>query len=201
MYTVASLLKQSRQQLGFSPEEASRKIKTPLRYLLAFENEKYQDYPSEPYCSFHVRNYAGFLGLNQDNILALFRRDYESFQSKSHIPKMHTDILTPQRVFKLGLMLIISVFTLYIYYSYSQFNKPPKLVVNWPQPPVLQNSIQLNGYTSDDATIRINQDLVIVTDGKFSKELFLGSGDNQITVEAKGRNGKIIKDSRTIQKP
>lgn len=203
MYTVANVLKQNREQRGFTLDEISKTIKIPKKYLEAFETEKYGVYPSEPYCSLHIKNYARFLGLNEDNILALFRRDFATFQRQQNIPKSFAnDILTPQRLFQTGVVLIIIFFTGYLAASYLKYNQPPKLTVLWPQEQQVGKSVLIEGETSEDATIRVNQELVIVkTAGQFSKEVFLGQGQNKIVVESKGRNGRTNSTSKVFLKP
>lgn len=202
MYTVASILKQNREQRGFSLDEVAKTTKIPKKYLDAFESEKYTSYPTEPYCSLHVKNYARFLGLNEENILALFRRDYASFQKKQSMPRsMGNDILTPQRLFQAGVVLIIMFFVGYLVASYFKYNQSPKLAVTWPKSNPTSSSILIEGVTSSDATIRVNQELVIVNDGRFSKEIFLSQGQNQVTVESKGRNGKTTTASQVFLLP
>ncbi len=202
MYTVASVLKQNREQKGFSLDEVAKTTKIPKKYLDAFESEKFKDYPSEPYCSLHVKNYARFLGLNEENILALFRRDYASFQKNQAMPKsLGRDILTPQRIFQAGVVLAIVFFVGYLLASYFKYNQSPSLAISWPQPNPANASVLIEGTTSQDATIRVNQELVIVTNGHFSKEVFLSQGQNQVTIESKGRNGKTTTASQVFLVP
>jgi len=201
MYTVSSILKQNREQRGFTQEEVAKRTKIPTKYIKAFEEENYKAYPDEPYCSLHIKNYAIFLDLRQDNILALFRRDYATYQKNSSMPRpVGKEILTPQRVFKLSVIAILFFFIGYILLSYLQFSQPPSLVVSWPAKEQTASSVKIVGTTSEDAVVRINRDLVVVRDGSFSKEIFLNTGENLIIIEAKGRNGKEITSTYTIQK-
>ncbi len=201
MYTVSSILKQNRQQRGFSLDEVAKRTKIPIKYISAFEEESYNNYPPEPYCSLHIKAYASFLDLHQDNILALFRRDFAIYQKSSHMPRpVGVDILTPQRVFKLSVISILIFFIGYIIVSFLQFSKPPVLMVNWPENIITDNSVLIVGTTSEDAVVRINEELAVVKDGVFSKEIFLNSGENTVTVQSRGRNGKETVSSHTIQK-
>jgi hypothetical protein len=53
------------------------------------------------------------------------------------------------------------------------------------------NLIEITGSTDDDATVRVNQDLIMVdSNGNFKKQLTLPSTETKIDVEAKSPSGK-----------
>lgn len=202
MYTVASVLKSNRQDLGFSLEEASLKTKIPQKYLEAFENEESTAYPSEPYCSLYVKNYALFLGLNGDNILALFRRDFEAKKNQSISLRRHSTIFSPQNSFGLAVAIVILFFVLYLGNELISSARPPELSVNYPaQISTDLQQIKLTGKTDPNATIRINQDLVIVEqDGSFSKLIFVSATETPVHIEAKTKNGKTTSKDIVLKK-
>ena len=76
MTTVESILKSTRLELGYEITEVAKKTKLPIKYLQAFESGDFHRYPQEPYCSLLIKDYADFLGLNGQEIVRLFRRDF-----------------------------------------------------------------------------------------------------------------------------
>lgn len=201
MYNVAQLFKDAREDRGFTIEEVSKKTRIPQRYLQAFETEGNTSHPPEPYCSLYVRNYAIFLGLNGDNILALFRRDYATIYNPKSTFFEENSFINPQRFFKLAIILVTAIFAIYLIIQYQQFNRPPEFSISWPTSPTSLESAVITGKTSSETTIRINQDLIIVDkDGNFTKQITLSFGENPITVEAGARNGKTKKETKTIQR-
>ena len=76
MFRVSTIFKNTRLDKELEFSEISKKLKIPAKYLEAIEDEKIANFPQEPYCSLIVKDYANFLGLNGEEILSLFRRDF-----------------------------------------------------------------------------------------------------------------------------
>lgn len=200
MMRATALLKNTRLDKDLDLLEISKKLKIPIKSLTAIENEDIANFPQEPYCSLIVKDYADFLGLNGSNILCLFRRDFDQ-KKKSKGNSRHLFSFTPQFTFKISLFIIIILFSFYLVFEYIKFNQPPKLKINWPLDTVITNSaINLTGTTDIEATIRINDDLIIVDNqGNFNKKIDLGEGENKITVESKSPSGKTTYEEKIIK--
>jgi cytoskeletal protein RodZ len=200
MFRASSLLKNTRLDKDLELSEVSKKTKIPVKYLDAFENEKTNLFPQEPYCSLMIKDYADFLGLNGQQILSLFRRDFEQKRKVKSFRKNFTGF-TPQFTFTLSIVGIVLLFSVYLFSEYVKFNQPPKLKVNWPtESIILSNIIDLNGVTDPESTVRINQDLIIVDPkGNFQKKIVLNNGDNKITVESKAPNGKTTSEEKVLK--
>lgn len=200
MYRASIILKNARSDKDFSLEEVSKKLKIPQRYLESIENENILCFPQEPYCSLIIKDYADFLGLNGQQIVGLFRRD---FAQKRKIKTSHKNFIsfTPQFTFSIIISFSIILFSLYLVFEYIKFNHPPKLSVNWPaDDTVFNNVLEVKGLTDPEATVRINQDLVIVDpDGNFSKKFNLQSDSTKILIESKSTSGKTTQEERTIK--
>jgi len=191
MFRVSLILKNAREDKALNYAEVSQKLKIPAKYLEAIETEQIKNFPQEPYCSLIVKDYANFLGLNGTDVLSLFRRDFDR-RSKNKTVKTNMITFTPQFTFRLGSILVVFVFTFYLINEYIKFNKPPHLKVSWPEVGQTADKVlELNGTTDENATIRINQDLIIVDPtGKFNKKFTLPSADTKIVIEAKSPSGK-----------
>lgn len=197
MTKVDSILKNTRQELGYELSEVAKKTKLPLKYLKAFEEADSHHYPNEPYCSLLIKDYADFLGLNGQEIVRLFRRDFiENSKPKSTI--ISSKGLTPKYVFFLIMTLVVALFITYLFNEYLRFTAAPKLDVNWPKI-ITKETIEINGRTTTDATVRVNQDLVIVnTDGTFSKKIISSSPSIRVVIESKSPAGKSTIVEKTL---
>lgn len=110
MFSASSLLKNTRLDREWGLNDISKKIKVPVKYLEAIENETISCFPQEPYCSLIIKDYADYLGLNGVDVLALFRRDFDQ-KRKTKNKKSLLFSFTPKFTFTLSLMLIIFFFS------------------------------------------------------------------------------------------
>jgi len=200
MFRASSLLKNTRLDKEWNLSDISKKIKVPIKYLEAIENETIVDFPQEPYCSLIIKDYGDFLGLNGTEILSLFRRDFDQ-RRKIKSTKNSFFSFTPQFTFTISIIIIVIIFSFYLISEYFKFHQPPKLKVNWPLESTISTStIELSGNTDSEATVRINEDLILVDDnGDFQKKINLATGDNKITIESTSPNGKTTIEEKTIK--
>jgi cytoskeletal protein RodZ len=200
MYRASIILKNARSDKGLSLDEVSKKLKIPQKYLDSIENENILCFPQEPYCSLIIKDYADFLGLNGQQIVGLFRRDFAQ-KRKTKIAKTNIISFTPQFTFSVIVLFLIVLFSLYLIVEYIKFNQPPKLKINWPSASnIYQQTIEIKGFTDPESTVRINEDLVIVDpDGNFNKKINLQVEETKILVESKSPSGKITQEERTIK--
>ncbi len=71
---VGQLLREAREAKGYTLEEAERATRIRAKYLAAFEAEEFSALPSAAQARGFLRNYAQFLGLEADAILAEYAR-------------------------------------------------------------------------------------------------------------------------------
>jgi hypothetical protein len=192
MFRASIILKNARQDHSLEIDEVSKKLKISAKYIEAIETEDKSKFPEEPYCSLIIKDYANFLGLNGEDVLSLFRRDFAA-SSKSKPAGSRWQFFTPQFTFKIAVIVSIIIFVLYLVIEYVKFNRPPLLTVNWPSSSnLIQPSFDLTGITDPEATVRINNNLIIVDqNGDFEKKITLsGSDSSTIIVESKSPSGK-----------
>lgn len=200
MFRASSLLKNTRLDKEWELKDIAKSLKTPQKYLEAIENEDTAQFPQEPYCSLIVKDYADHLGLNGREILSLFRRDFAQ-KRKIKTASRHSFSITPQFTFTILIIFFTLIFSSYLVTEYLKSNRPPELKVNWPQTPVvLGDAVDVSGVTDPEATVSINQDLVIVDpNGNFDKKITLTGKSNKITIESKSPNGKVTKTEKVIE--
>ncbi|MFA5827838.1 MAG: helix-turn-helix domain-containing protein [Candidatus Shapirobacteria bacterium] len=200
MYRASIILKNARSDKGLSLDEVSKKLKIPQRYLESIENENILCFPQEPYCSLIIKDYADYLGLNGQQIVGLFRRDFAQKRKTKTTNKSFISF-TPQFTFTVIISFLVMLFSFYLVYEYIKFNRPPKLIVDWPaKNMVTKDVVEIRGSTDPESTVRVNQDLVIVDpEGNFTKKINLQSEETKITVESKSPSGKTTQDERTVR--
>lgn len=198
MKRASTILESARLDRELDFVEISKKTKIPLRYLIAFENENTKDFPSEPYCSLMLKDYADFLGLNGEEVLCLFRRDYDR-KPQNVARRRFWFSLTPQFTFTAFVTLLVLVFATYLVSEYVKFNRPPELKVNWPSN-IVESSVEITGITNPNSTVKINDTLVIVdSDGSFKKTLNVSTSETKVVVEAKSPAGVVSKDEKVLK--
>lgn len=200
MFCASSLLKNTRLDKEWELADISKKIKVPVKYLEAIENETISSFPQEPYCSLIIKDYADYLGLNGVDVLALFRRDFDQ-KRKTKKKKSLFFSFTPKFTFTVSLILVVLFFLVYLTSEYITFRQPPKLEVIWPLEATVSGSIvEISGVTDSESTVRINDDLILVdVNGIFQKKINLNSGENNITVESTSPSGKSTVVNKVIK--
>ncbi len=197
MKRASFLLETARLDREYTLDEISKKTKIPFRYLQAFELEKVANFPDEPYCSLMLKEYASFLGLNPDEVVSIFRRDYAK-KTPQNNQKNSIFVFTPQFTYTVIIALLIILFSTYLIIEYIKFNRPPILKVDWPQN--FSKVVEIRGTTDAESTIKINQDLVVVDqNGNFVKKLELSTPEAKIVVESTSPAGKSTIEEKILK--
>jgi len=199
MLRTSSLLKNTRLDKEYELADISKKLKIPVKYLVAIENEDIKCFPQEPYCSLIIKDYANYLGLNGQEMISFFRRDFE--QKKRNKSFKKGDIsFTPQFTFTVLVSILVLFFTFYLFSEYLKFNRPPKLKIDWPEN-INGEIVDIYGVTDPESTVRINQDLIIVDyEGNFQKKLKVSSeSEVKVIVESKSVSGKTTTEEKILK--
>lgn len=200
MRKISEMLQDARIEKNLSITDVVKSIRIKKDFLIAIEDGRYHDLPSESYALGFVKNYASFVGIDKTKAAALFRREYEGQQAKliptfkSQDKKITRKFIFSPRSFLilLGVVLIVG----YILYQYNSFLFGPKLEVTQPTEglTINENIVEVEGTTDPYASVSVNSDEVYVKlDGSFRKTLYLFEGKRQISIIAKSRNGKETK--------
>jgi len=200
MQTVGQLLKKARLEKGISLEEIASQTKIRHNFLLNLEADDFASLPSLTSAKGFLKTYASFLDLSTDQVLAVFRRDFDKKEGKKVLPQGLIKPIDDRSFFwspKFSLIALIMVVFLglvtYLIFQYFSLVKPPSLKITFPTDgiTVSQEIINVNGRTDVDALLTVNGDSVLLQDdGVFEHQLILFKGENQIIVEATSKNGK-----------
>jgi len=197
MRTISEILADARIEKGYSLDEVVTTTKIKKQFLIAIEDGRYFDLPSESYALGFIKNYAMHVGVDKNKAAALFRREYEGVQGKMLPTFKSKDRKLTRKIFLTPRNLIISLVVIvifgYIAFQYGSFFLGPKLEVTSPKNDtvVRNNIVEVSGKTDPYATVLINnEESYVQLDGTFKKTLYLFEGHRQITVDSKNRNGK-----------
>lgn len=203
MQKISQLLKEEREKRDLSIEHVERITKIRKNFLLAIENGKFDQLPSQAYAMGFVKNYASFLGYPEGKAIALFRREYDDKKENSVTFKQRESVrkgfFDAKRILLFATFIIIIIF---IIFQYGSLIFGPKLEVVSPRDRSIigGNLIEVKGKTDPYAALFINEEEVYVApfDGSFKKTIYTFSGEQKIKIVAKNRYGKSSKKELSV---
>ncbi|MFN8521970.1 MAG: DUF4115 domain-containing protein [Chloroflexota bacterium] len=125
MGTFGDTLRQAREDLGASLEDAERETHIHRRYLDALENEEAGKLPAQVYTRGFIRTYCQYLGLNPDAMVDLFgpKRVLQETVSPRPIPAQFSSPrqVTLKPVLILGAVIMAGLLFAYLWAQYTSF--------------------------------------------------------------------------------
>lgn len=205
MKRSGEILQGKRQTKKISLEKASKYLRIKKEHLRAIEESDWGNLPEPTFVKGFIKSYANYLGLDEDHLLALYRREYNEtkYPQKTNIfDKKKTYQLTPNKLINFTFILGVLLFIGYLALQYFSILSAPKLEVTSPSNDLSTNVsyIIVSGKVEKDSTISIDGEFVPVdTDGNFSKQIELASGQNIIEVIAAKRLSPKAKVTRVVR--
>lgn len=198
MKTVGQILSEKRQLLNLSLAEAEKETKIRQKYLEAIEADQFAKIAQSVSVSGFVRSYAQFLNLPVDNVLAIFRRDFEAEKKNRLVPEGINQnqeskfYWTPKATAILFISLILIAGTYLGIRQYGVLSGAPPLQITSPiEGQIFKEKVLVSGKTDRDATVKIDSIPILVSqDGSFEEETILPKGENIVLIEATSRQGK-----------
>lgn len=195
MRTIGDILKSARIKKRYSLKKVERETKIKGEFVEAIESGNWSELPDLPVVSGFVKNLASFLDVDVKTAYATLKRDYLP-QRLSINPKPDVGgkfAWTPKYTFLVGILITILALFGYLGFQFIRFNSPPSLEVT--KPPdnftTTSNKVDVSGKTDSDATIRINNQLVLVgKDGIFNGQVEIFEGTKEIVITATNRSKK-----------
>jgi cytoskeletal protein RodZ len=200
MRKISEILQDKRIEKGYTLDSVEKATKIKKSFLVAIEDGRYHDLPSESYALGFIKNYAQYVGVDKTKASALFRREYEGGQGKvlptfkSQDKKIRRIKVFSSRNIFIG--IIVFVILGYIAFQYSSFFLGPQLQIISPKDNLVvkNNIVEVEGKTDPYATVLINNEQSYVQlDGTFKKTLYLFEGQRLIVITSQNRNGKNTK--------
>ncbi len=208
MTNAGEKLYEERIRRGLSLEEVAKATKIRQSFLSNIEKGEYKKLPSGTYAHGFVRNYARFLGLPENELLALFKREYdeEKFQKvlpdgllrKSDFPLKRIKFA---QTFKI-LILVFIVLVAYIIFQYRAAIFGPSLNVSNPLENAIISSqeVTIVGKADSNSTVFINSEPASLgKDGNFKKTINVFPGKTKIIIKAVNNFNKTTVVERHIE--
>lgn len=208
MKTVGQALKEAREARFYTLEEVEKATKIRIELLRALEKDDYTKLPPSTFVQGFIKNYAKFLKIDPENLLAIFRR---GFPPKTHMPYIMDAFsnpvekekikLTPGRAFGAIIFLVILSFFIYLWFQYRQFVGTPTLsVISPPDQLTTDNaSVIVEGKTDPEMKVSVNgQDISVSSGGDFKQDIVISQQVNKIIVSAISKFGQKTITERTV---
>ena len=206
MKSIGPTVKDARRKRGLTREEVSVQTKIKEQFIAAIENEKWDLLPDYPVVLGFVRNISKALSFDEERMAAILRRDYppkKIFVNPK--PEMKEEFVWgPKLTFFLGSIVILLVIGGYLAYQYLNFMAPPAVEITVPKEneEVKAGLIKVMGKTEEDASVSVNNQPALITDGgEFQTELEVNKDVTELVIIAKTRSGKetIVKRSIVVE--
>lgn len=208
MLTSGELLKQKREEKGLTLEQVEKATRIRKKYLIAVEAGDLDNLPGRTYVRGFIKNYARYLNLPVENVLAILRREYDVKMKKEIVPKgLANPLFLPGNFFHkftipITFVIALVVFGFYLYYQYRSFGSLPQIIVDFPPDNYISRSekIEIKGRTDHENRLFINgQEISVENDGTFTLDIKLNKGDNTLIIAALNRLNRENKIEKNIK--
>lgn len=200
MRTVGEILKETREARKIDLDEVEKITKIKVGLLGALEKNEFAKFTDATIVKGFIKNYAEFLGLSSQDLLAIFRRDFIEDKKGQILPRGVYEPLyqpkfswTPKLTIGVSVGVLILVFVAYLTIQLVRLLGVPPLEIFSPKNGESSRTgeVVVGGKTTSDAVIQVDGEIVSVSrDGLFEKKVKLMQGENKIIVEAISRRGK-----------
>ncbi len=209
MKTVGQILKSQREKKKLTVNDVYKFIRIHPRFITALENDNYSGFEGRVHAKGFLKIYTDFLELNINEILALWRREYEHNLKDTGEEKFiklrglgtNKFSITPNLIFATVVFVLITAFFGYLFYQYKTYTGVPKLEIYYPKDNVVLDVdiLDITGKTELDSDVFINsQKITLNVDGSFATSVKLKGGLNTLNISAVNKLGKETEVIRTI---
>lgn len=205
--SLGEKLRQTRSAKDLKVADIAKKINIRAEYLLALEEERWDDLPAGLYGKSFLKEYASFLGLKlHENFSpekqALAAVPDNPFSQK--IVKKNKFIIFPRLIKNILISLAVLVCFLYLIFYLKKIVWAPSLEITNPATnlPWPADVITVTGRTEKEAEVKINGEAVLNNNnGLFSQTINLKKGLNNIIITAKKKYSQEKTVTRQILAP
>jgi cytoskeletal protein RodZ len=203
--TLGEKLRQARRYKNLKIEDIAKKINIRTKYLVALEEEHFDNLPNGLYGKNFLKEYALFLGLNPkellDNLVEQSGANQDTDPFSQKIVKKHKFIVFPKIIKNILIASAVLICFLYLIFYFKRIVSPPKLIISQPEKNLLisDSYITVNGQTEPEAEVKINSEPVLNNhNGYFSQTVNLKKGLNNIVIKAKKKYSREQTVTRQI---
>jgi cytoskeletal protein RodZ len=207
--SIGDILKKARDRKRLTLDNVTRDIKIHPNYIKALESDDYKIFSSKVHSKGFLKIYTDYLGLNVNEIMALWRREYEHEfdyrENKQLLPKKFVEpsrmIITPAYVASIVAVILVIGFFSYLYFQYRNFTGEPNLNLYYPPDNLVTSSdiLDITGKTDLDSEVMINNTKVVLSpDGSFAESVRLKEGLNSLSIKATNKFDKTTELVKTV---
>jgi cytoskeleton protein RodZ len=210
---LGDALRERREHKGVTMQQAAEDTRIREKFLQAIESGDYQSLPGTVYTKGFLRNYAQYLGLEPEEMLALYTGERVGADPARTFSPMRplvkrSFIFTPTVLVPVIVLGGILLFIAYFYYQFTSFAVAPHVDITDPSGDAVSSTAEylVKGKTNPDGRITVSVspgldalgDVKPATDGTFSVSVPLKPGPNHIEVRVLDAAGKLATATRTI---
>ena len=213
MARLGDALRERREHKGVTMQQAAEDTRIREKFLQAIESGDYQSLPGTVYTKGFLRNYAQYLGLEAEEMLALYTGERGGSDPARTFAPMRplvkrSFIFTPTVLVPVIVLGGILLFIAYFYYQFTSFAVAPHVDITDPSGDAVSSTAEylVKGKTNPDGRITVSVspgldalgDVKPAADGTFSVSVPLKPGPNHIEVRVLDAAGKLATATRTI---
>lgn len=196
MLTVGNLLKKAREHSGKKIEEIAQIIKIKPEYLNKIEQNDFSSFNSSTFVKGFIRSYAAFLGLDAENIVALFRRQIGEedvpLKAKKTLVKQQSVVISPTSIMSIAIILFFVAVFGFLISQFYKLQQPPILKIVQPSTEIMTSdtpNFEIKGLTEENTLVTVNETQIQLRDDyTFTLAVELREGDNTFTFNAWKKN-------------
>lgn len=206
MKTVGSILKSAREEKGLTLDEIREATRIHPRFLAALEEGDYSVFSSPVHLKGFLRTYARFLELDEEEVMAFFRREYDEREAQEKISGIKAlqrprVFWTPGWLVSVFAIVLVLTFLGYLFWGYQRYTRTPFLAVDQPVADltVSETVLEVVGRASREVEVSLNgETLSLSEEGRFETTIALSYGVNTLEFVATSPLGRKTIITRTV---
>lgn len=205
MQKLGEILREARTSQNISTKKAAAELHLKPEILEALEEGDWQSLPEPAYVRGFIKNYADFLNLDTNRLLALYRAEFDENKFPHKVSPLKDKkrlMFTPNKLAPLAFICATIIFLAYLGTQYTSILAAPKLQIYTPQNDsnTTASVIEVSGNTEKDTTVSIDGELVAIdASGNFRHQIKLDEGQNIIEVIASKRLSPKSRETRVVR--
>lgn len=196
MLTVGNLLKKAREHSGKQVEEIAQIIRIKPDYLYKIEQNDFSSFNSSTFVKGFIRSYASFLGLDAENIVALFRRQIGEedvpLKAKKTLSRQQSIVVSPMTIISVAIVIFFVGLFGFLLNQFYKLQQPPIMKIAQPVEAITtvdSPSYEIKGLIEENSLVSVNgSQIQLHEDGTFSITVELKEGDNTYTFNGWKKN-------------
>lgn len=200
--TLGQILQKHRVEQKLTYETVAERLTIQKKYLEALEKGDYASLPADIYVQCFLKLYGALLGLDQEELIALYKKErgslssqhvYVATKKQGALSRFFHFVIVPRLISSLVLIIVVGIFLVYIGFGVFNLMKPPALEISIPlnNTIITHNYVEIAGSTEKEVEIMVNDKPILGDpEGNFRSVINLQKGVNIIKITARNRHGR-----------